>query len=138
VIANFESAMADQFALEGEDVGGTRKHKVNLFTRYSFTSGRLRGAYIGGGYRHQSKNVAGRNGPRGEFIHGPSYWLADAVIGYRVPRFPHLRRVNFQLNIANLFDANRPLVTHYFDDGRVRRWFPLAPRTWRLSASCEL
>jgi hypothetical protein len=140
VIARFEEAMEDQFALEGASVGANRKHRVNFFTRYTFSTGLLEGGYIGGGYRHQSKNVVGRNGPQGEFLHGRSYWLADALMGYRLDRLarvPWLKRVNLQLNIANLFDDQEPLVTSYFDDGSLRRWVTVPGRSWRLSANVE-
>lgn len=138
VIANFESAMADQFALNGEDVGGNRKHKVNFFTRYTFSGGPLKGLFVGGGYRHQSKNVAGRDGPQGEFLHGRSYWLADALLGYRFARVRWAERLSLQLNIANLFDETAPLITNLVEGPpRPRRLVPVAPRTWRLAASVE-
>ncbi|MDO8543288.1 MAG: TonB-dependent receptor [Opitutaceae bacterium] len=135
-IAQFEDNMIEQFALAGEDVRANRKHKVNLFTRYTFSSGPLKGAFIGGGYRHQSKNPAGRT-VQGVIIHGRSTWLADALLGYRFPRVPVLKRLNLQLNVSNVFDDDRPLETYFFDDGSVRRLVRTAPRTWRLSAGVE-
>jgi hypothetical protein len=137
VIAQFEEAMAEQFALEGQDVLGNRKQKMNLFTRYTFSDGPLKGGFIGGGYRHQSKNSAGRTGAGGDFIYGRSFWLADALIGYRFDRLAFLRHVNLQLNVANVFDDDKPLITSFADNGTIRRWVTMPGRSWRLSARIE-
>ncbi len=136
VIKVFEDAANDQFSLVGEDLGGLRKQKVSIFTRYSFSSGLLKGAFIGGGYRHQSKNIVGR-AITGEFIHGPSYWEANALLGYRFSNVPVFNRMSMQLNVSNLFDDQTPRYTQVTADGLIRRWRPIAPRTWRLSANVE-
>ncbi len=140
VIARFEEAMVQQFDLNGEDVGGNRRHKVNVFARYTISESRLKGLYLGGGYRHQSKNVAGRDAASGELLHGRSYWLADALIGYRFarPPLPLIRRLSLQLNVANVFDEDAPLVTILVPNPvRPQRIVPVAPRTWRLAANVE-
>jgi iron complex outermembrane receptor protein len=137
ILANFQTAIQTQFALEGLDVEGNRRQKLNLFTRYAFSAGPLKGLYLGGGYLHQSKTVAGEVSSLGPILFGRSYWLATALAGYRFGHVPLVDRLKLQLNINNLFDADRPLVTSLNPDNSIRRAVPVAPRTWRLSATVE-
>jgi len=137
--------MYDGFEFQSDigDLGeqGLRKHKVSLFSRYEFQEGFLKGAYAGGGYRHQSKNLAGASGLTG--FYGKSFWRADMVFGYTF-RKSTIRRTRFldgltlQLNIANVFDDTDPLITRIEPDGfSVRRAIVQVPRTWRLSAKMD-
>jgi outer membrane receptor for ferric coprogen and ferric-rhodotorulic acid len=138
VIGLFEENMETQFAVEGEELRSNRKHKANFVTRYSFSTGRLKGLFIGGGYRFQSKNIGGRTPlPERAPIMGRAISVADAFAGYTIRRVPLLGQVRMQLNVANLFDNDEPLQTLFFADGSVRRVVRVAPRTWRLSANVE-
>jgi iron complex outermembrane receptor protein len=167
VLERFERQLNDAKAFEGQALPGNRQHKVNAFTRYTFSSGPLKGAFIGGGYRHQSKIQIGRVGlsgdsasfltpegvasvtaRTGQIVYGNSYWMADALAGYRFQRVPFFKRLTLQLNISNLFNYDKPLVTQIYADGRpavgygdnrpaINRWALLPPRTWRLSVDLE-
>jgi iron complex outermembrane receptor protein len=137
ILANFDAAMQTQFALEGLDVEGNRRQKLNVFTRYSVPSGMFKGLYVGGGYLHQSKTVAGEVSALGPILFGRSYWLASALAGYQFGHVPLVDKLKLQLNVNNLFDANRPLVTSLNPDNSIRRAVPIAPRTYRLSATVE-
>lgn len=134
LITDFESDY-NETVVEGagRTALGTRHHKVNLFTRYTFSGGRLNGLFLGGGYRHQSKLITGYANDRP--VHGNSFWSANLAIGYRLTQVPILRRVNLQLNVANLFDDRKPLITRRDDDGSIARWTVIAPRSWRFTAS---
>jgi len=146
VLRLWEQQIVDQLAFEGLDFPGNRRHKVNVFTRYTFPSGHLKGLYIGGGYRHQSKMLSGRIRPAPYIpVYSPSYWTTDAVVGYHL-KIPFLKQgVGLQLNVANVENNKEPLILQYFDpkntaddNKRVARSTIRTPRTWRLSANIEL
>jgi outer membrane receptor protein involved in Fe transport len=118
---------------------GTRRHKVNFFTRYSFASGWLRGAYLGGGVNYQSKLFTGLD-PADREVWSPSYWRADAVAGYTVRGLRRDRKLSFQLNVYNLFDDRDALIVRYsWETGGQRpfRTVPQPPTTWRFTTNLE-
>jgi outer membrane receptor for monomeric catechols len=118
---------------------GSRRHKVSFFSRYNFTGAFLNGAYVGGGYRYQSKMFTGRDPQDGE-VWAPAYWKADLMGGYTVRGLGQGRRLSFQLNILNVFDDRDALITRYQfigDQKHIFRTVPQAPRTWRLTANFE-
>lgn len=53
---------------------GTRPHKANVYTRYSFNAGRLKGFFVGGGGRYQGKNVIQKNFTTGEIYTGRPFF----------------------------------------------------------------
>lgn len=75
-------------ALDGHEARGQRKYGANLYTKYSFDSGVLKGFSIGGGGRYQSKNVLGMyddtlDAKYNPTVHyGRNLTLLDANIGY--------------------------------------------------------
>ncbi|MGH7946923.1 MAG: hypothetical protein ACREF9_18240, partial [Opitutaceae bacterium] len=110
-----------QASLEQLGELGLRRHKISLFTRYDLPWEPLKGAYIGGGYRHQSKNLVGRR-TAGGGLFGRSYWRADFLAGYKFRKVRLLDGVSLQLNVNNIFDADEPLITRILPDGvTVRR-----------------
>lgn len=118
---------------------GTRRHKSNLFTRYNFTSGWMKGIYAGGGYSYQSKLFTGLD-PAGNEAWSPAYWRADAMIGYTVRGLRQNRRLSFQANVYNVFNDRDALIVRYsWETGRKLpyRTVPQPPTTWRLSANFE-
>jgi len=118
---------------------GTRRHKANLFTRYTFLSGPLRGAYLGGGFNYQSKLFTGLD-PADREVWSPGYWRADAVAGYTVRGLRKDRRLSFQLNVYNLANDRDALVVRYSWETGVQRPFrtvPQPPTTWRLTSNFE-
>lgn len=113
---------------DGQKADQSREWRANLVTRFSFTEGRLRGAFVGGGYRWRSKavlgyrfalvdnafpfpgaptqlNVPSLNSP----IYGDPLKEVEMFLGYgrKLGRKVTWR---MQLNIRNLFDDQDPLA----------------------------
>jgi outer membrane receptor for ferric coprogen and ferric-rhodotorulic acid len=91
---------------DGLPAGGYTKNRVNIFTRYDFSAGPLKGLYIGGGLNWRDKTYRGTaqlvNGGPFVSIWGPSYAVYSVLAGYRVKIMA--RPVSFALNVDNLFD----------------------------------
>ncbi len=112
---------------DGQKVENGRDWRVNLVTRYAFSEGALRGAFVGTGYRWRSPQVIGYRSQRVTNAFplpgAPSEVLVpsrDAPIDGKVLSETELffgytrklgRRVNWriQLNIRNVFDNDDPL-----------------------------
>ncbi|MDP3070001.1 MAG: TonB-dependent receptor [Opitutaceae bacterium] len=123
---------------------GLRKHKVNFFTRYDLPSEILKGAYIGGGYQHQTKALAGTDVTNTIGFYGNSFWRADALAGYKfqkstLQRFGRFAQgLSLQLNVTNVFNEHDLLITRIQPDGVTPLRAVLQnPRTWRLQASLD-
>ncbi len=128
---------------------GERPYKANLSGRYSFTEGRLKGAFAGLGIRWQGKSKLGRyilgrdnNGFRifGDTIYGPEDFKMDAFLGYRrkLSMFSGKPQLLVQLNVSNLTDEDEymplrynPLVSGY------ARVLLLEPRRFRFTVGLE-
>lgn len=129
-----------------EQIGelGTRQHKANFFTRYDFSGDHLRGAYVGGGYRYQSKNLAGADLATVEGYYGePIVWQADFLAGYKFSRSTvkkwsrFLAGLSLQLNVSNVFNDDDFLITRIENGGIIRRTVVQSPRTWRVQAKLD-
>lgn len=125
-------------AVAGMGELGLRKYKVSFFTRYDLPAG----FYMGGGYRHQSKSLAGTDETETVPLYGNSYWRADALLGYTFPKSAlqyfgiFFKDLSIQLNVYNVFDEHDPLITRYQPDGiGALRAVVQEPRSWRLQAS---
>jgi outer membrane receptor protein involved in Fe transport len=138
VIANFESYYQNQLSAQGVDTVGSRPHKASFVSRYGFAEGRLKGAYVGLGYRWQSRLLGGRETVSQKLQWLPTSDSANLFLGYDVPRsWVRNRHLNLQLNIDNLQDrgiyrisrlnATEPFVVRSVD--------VIPPRTWRFSSS---
>ena len=135
-IANLRQNIADQISAEDIAEVGNRRHNFNIFTRYDLT-GKLKGAFVGGGWRYQGPIVMGLN-DAGAMQYGNSVAAADAVLGYR-GRFNQRFAYTVQLNISNLFDDDDPLVFRRSgDDSFATRIRLVDGRAFRLSASVKL
>lgn len=99
----------------------TPKHSYNLWTKYSFNDGLLKGADFGGGLRSVSEFYSGSNTLR--FV-GPGYTVVALQGGYRLS--PQL---SVGANIENLLDRK------YYEkvSGASRQNFYGAPRSFTLS-----
>lgn len=136
-IRNGDNALGEQTEASGRGKLGNRRYKVSLFTRYNFTSGWLRGAYLGGGYKHQSKMFVGLDSNNAK-LHGNSFWYADLLAGYAFRGLPKGRALGVQLNVANIFNRRKPLLMRYAADNvSVLREIVVAPTTWRLTTNIE-
>lgn len=125
---------------------GSRRHKSNVWTRYSFTKGRLKGVSVGGGWRFQSKNIAGVDFASGRLLYGNPRSVGDFMLQYRTKGIWGLvrrARATYQLNIANVLDDRTIVVTNLGTDdltGAVymRRGFREEPRSISFSVRTEL
>lgn len=127
-----------------------RPYKANMFTRYNFSTGRLKGLFVGGGVRWQSQNrvqrvVTGLNATGrpvyGDILYGPEILEMDALIGYggRADIFGQKTNWRIQLNGYNVFNNREIQVLRYSADGtRLWRVTPRAPGSWRVSFSIDL
>ena len=119
---------------------GMRPHKASAFTRYSFSEGRLKGAFVGGGLRYQSKNVLQKNFSTGAILEGEELFTADALVGYttRVSIGSRKIQCRFQLNVRNLLDETKPLIGRYNSDfSGIRRVILREPRSLRLTTTFD-
>ena len=126
---------------EGQEQSfGTRPHKANVTTKYSFTAGILKGAFVGGSYKFQSKNYMQSDStapnPVGRTYYGDPIWGADAFVGYNV-RLPWKgKRLLLQLNVYNVFNESLIEPARYnFDFTGMRRVYLREPRAWRLTTT---
>lgn len=104
-----------QTRLEEEQGYGNRKHKTNVWTRYSFTTGRLKGLAIAGGWRFQSKNIAGINLDTRGILWGNPRSLFDAMIQYKTKGlfglYADRTTVTYQLNVFNVLNDRTFFIT---------------------------
>jgi hypothetical protein len=133
---------------ETEQRWGLRPHRANFFTAYDFTSGRLKGFTIGGGYRWRSANIIG-NLAGGEERKGRAITAADMMVRYkyRMPEGRFRGNLVFQVNVMNVFDEGSILPTHISSTtdfivpgGRgigYSRFALVPPRSWRFTTSYE-
>lgn len=117
---------------------GVRRHKVNLWTRYTFSSGPLKGLAVGGGHIYQSGNLAGYDVATGRSFYGESRSIFDLFLQYRTKGFLGMSKdrllVTYQLNVNNLFDSDTVLSTKLLVDSVTgelynRRAYLETPRT---------
>ena len=96
---------------------GERPYKANASGRYTFTEGRLKGAYLGGGVRWQDRSKLGRisvgtaaDGSTlyGRTLIGPEDFKMDAFAGYRrrAPFYGRNAEMIFQVNVTNFTDED--------------------------------
>lgn len=109
-----------------EDIGqlfaNNPRNSANGWARYSFTKGRLKGLFIGGGSQYvdsryfSSKKVSAVN-----VLEMPAYTVFDALVGYRYHQF------SVQVNGNNLADKRYAL------SGSVNAYTPGIPRNFLLT-----
>lgn len=93
---------------EGVPNAGYTKTRANIFTRYEFSTGRMKGLYIGGGANWRQPTFRGNavvvQGTPVTALWSPSYTVATVLAGYRTKIFQ--RTTTFALNIDNVFDQD--------------------------------
>jgi iron complex outermembrane recepter protein len=136
-ITNLRNDIAAQTEAEGRGAIGNRRFKGNVFTRYDFSQSWLRGLYVGGGYRYQSRMLIGRIASTGALQYAGSVVRTDALIGYRCKLPSNRGRANFQLNVDNVLDDTDPVILRYTAAGFVRRFTVQEPRTFRFSTTLQ-
>lgn len=145
-IAQIETGVENLFALNRLGYN-SRPHKANAFTRYSFSSERLKGIFIGGGVRWQDKNILQRDligfdalgkDVLGKVLYGPEIINFDALAGYTTKlKSGVLGRgttLRFQMNVSNLLDNQDAQIVRLnrVGDG-YWRVVPREPRSFRFS-----
>ncbi|MEY4939269.1 MAG: hypothetical protein RIQ93_1004 [Verrucomicrobiota bacterium] len=129
---NQPTPLLDAFLLtipDGVPNAGYTKLRANFFTRYSFSQGRLKGFYAGGGanWRDQTfrgNAVAVQGGPV-VALWSPSYYIVTALAGYQTKLFN--RPTSFAVNISNFLDKS------YYLSATTTTGSWGAPRAWRLT-----
>ncbi len=128
----------DDRAAAQEQGFGSIPHKGTLTSRYRFSEGRLRGAFVGGSVRYQSKVFA-----QTDTSTGREYWanetvLGDAFAGYKF-RLPWRRlTATVQLNVKNLTNSYLATTARWNADfSGPQRLYLREPRSWRLTTSIE-
>jgi outer membrane receptor protein involved in Fe transport len=87
---------------------GYTKTRANIFTRYEFSRGRLKGLYLGGGANWRQPTFRGNavvvQGGTVQSLWSPEYFLVSALAGYRTRIFE--RTTTFALNVDNVLNKD--------------------------------
>jgi hypothetical protein len=129
---NKPTPLLDAFLLtipEGVPNAGYTKTRANIFTRYTFSGGPLKGLFVGGGANWRQPTfrgnaVAVQGGPV-VALWSPSYYTATLLGGYQTKIFG--RPTSLSLNVSNLFDKE------YYLSATTTTGSWGAPRSWRMS-----
>jgi outer membrane receptor for ferric coprogen and ferric-rhodotorulic acid len=137
---------------DGQSTEQGREWRANFLTRYTFNEGRMKGFFVGSGYRWRSKSVIGYravtvpndfpfpgigsdiivpalNSP----VYGKSLHDVEGFLGYS-RRFKK-GTWRMQLNVRNLFDDEDPIAQRANTSGDVTILTVPQPRTFILSTT---
>jgi outer membrane receptor protein involved in Fe transport len=136
-IATIESELAFQTTRQSAPFG-TRPHKANITGRYSFTESRLKGTFVGGSVRYQSRNFVSTDSTTGRDYWGTPTVFADAFAGYR-SRLPWRKLpYNVQLNVTNVTNSYLVGVGRYNTTyNGLFRVYLNDPRAYRLTVGID-
>lgn len=137
-IAEVQTEEIDARAAAQEQGFGSVPHKATFTTRYRFSEGPLRGLFVGGGGRYQSKVFSQRDTATGREYWANESLYFDAFTGYKF-RLPWNRaQMTLQLNIKNLTNSYLSSTARWNADFTgARRLYLREPRSWRLTATVE-
>jgi outer membrane receptor protein involved in Fe transport len=144
-ITQIQQNELDGRAVAQEQGFGSIPHKATLTTRYKFSEGMVKGAFIGGAVRYQSgafsqtDTRAASAGGTGKDYYTEGTMFTDAFVGYPF-RLPWDRRLQarVQLNGRNIFNSDLVSVARYNADFTgARRIYLREPRSWRLTFSVD-
>ncbi|MBI5690383.1 MAG: hypothetical protein HZC55_09835 [Verrucomicrobia bacterium] len=134
--SNQPTPLLDAFLLtlpDGVPNAGYTKTRANLFTRYTFSEGRLKGFFIGGGANWRQPTYRGNavviQGTPAVALWSPSYYVVTLLGGYQTKIFN--RPTSLQLNISNLLDKE------YYLSASTNSGSWGAPRSWRLTMTTD-
>lgn len=129
---NQPTPLLDAFLLtfpDGVPNAGYTKTRANIFTRYTFSEGRLKGVFVGGGANWRQPTYRGNGvlvqGTPAVPLWSPSYYVVTLLGGYQTRIFN--RPTSFQVNVSNLLDKEYYLSA----SPSTGSWG--APRSWRLT-----
>jgi outer membrane receptor for ferric coprogen and ferric-rhodotorulic acid len=128
--------LLDAFLLtfpEGVPNAGYTKTRANIFTRYEFPTGKLKGFYFGGGANWRQPTFRGnaavvQGGPV-QALWSKSYYIISALAGYRARIFQ--RTTTFALNVDNVFDKD------YYLSATTTTGSWGAPRSYRFAMTTD-
>ena len=126
-----------QVALQNNPFG-TRPYKANLTARYRVAEGRLRGLFVGGAGRFQSRNLTKYSSIDGRALWGTPTLYIDSFAGYRF-KVPGVKSpVLAQVNIRNMFNSYLVGVGRYNaqENGYLRVYLN-EPRNYRLTLGVD-
>lgn len=117
---------------------GTRPYKGNLTARYRFAEGKLKGLFVGGAGRYQSRNLTRISQLNGREIWGTPTIFADSFAGYRFTAPGRKIPMNVQLNIRNMFNSYLVGVgrLNAQENGYLRIYLN-EPRNYRLTIGAD-
>ncbi len=136
-LATVDSEIASQTTRQSAPFGN-RPYKGSVTSRYKFSSGPLKGVFVGGSVRYQSRNFVSTNAATGRDYWGTPTVFTDAFAGWRA-KVPALNLpVSLQLNVQNLTNSYLVGVGRYNTayDGLLRVYLN-QPRIYRLTATFE-
>ncbi|MSU51416.1 MAG: hypothetical protein EXS37_20400 [Opitutus sp.] len=133
---NRPTPLLDAFLLtipEGVPNAGYTKVRANIFTRYAFTQGPLKGFFAGGGANWRQPTYRGNGAPvQGApviALWSPSYYVVTFLGGYQPKIFN--RVTSFAVNVSNVLDKE------YYLSSSTSTGSWGAPRSWRMTATTE-
>jgi iron complex outermembrane receptor protein len=133
---NQPTPLLDAFLLtfpDGVPNAGYTKSRANLFTRYTFTQGRLKGFYVGGGGNWRTETFRGNVDLNldgiAEALWSPSYTVVSLLCGYTT-RLAN-RPTTFALNADNLLNQD------YYRSATNTSGSWGEPRSFRLTITTE-
>ena len=133
---NKATPLLDAFLLtypDGVPNAGYTKRKFNVFTRYEFPRGPLKGVYLGGGANWRDRTFRGNGTPiQGSPVQelwSPGYTLISFLGGYRtkILNYP----TTFALNLDNLENVD------YYTSATLSTGSWGAPRSFRFSTTID-
>jgi iron complex outermembrane receptor protein len=112
---------------------GTPDHSVNLWIKYKFITGKLKGLSLSSGYQYMGKRSALYfENPGTGNIFLPVYNLLDAAISYQNQKF------NIGLNLYNITNINYAALGFFNPSTNEWRYTPGEPINFRLSVGVNL
>lgn len=130
-----------------------RPHKFNIFSRYEFQEGTLKGLFVGGGMRWQSPNRIQRellgydeetnSDILGDVIEGNAINNWDFLLGYSMDLGKGIlgkhMNLRIQLNVYNVFDNDDLNIIRYnrAGDGGMWKYAFNTPRNFKITTTLQ-
>lgn len=136
--------------LDGQSAPGQRKYHWSYLTTYSFNEGRMKGWFVGGSERWESKSVigyygraSGANGTQLDVsdVSKPIYDKANSYtdfwVGYQKKILNDKVRMKVQLNVVNAFESGHLQTVAVNYDGTPYSFRIVDPRQFILTTSFD-
>jgi outer membrane receptor protein involved in Fe transport len=134
-----------QTLLDGSNAPEVRPWRINVATRYQFTSGKLKGVSVGGAYRWQDQVIIGYKSVTKDIqgtlsetfdVESPYYGPADKAVDLWVAYQRKIdKRINWriQLNVQNAFSSATLIPINVSPDGSYGAYRIREGMTWQLT-----